>query len=442
MQTSTVVNPVNVLISNAPSAKPEDLAPPATPFKQVLNREVNARQPAHETKPQASRQATSPGPVKQQEPHKSESGVRTTASAGQRNADDKKIQSAKEDQAETDDTNASTTDTASAQLLALVANLEQLATKPADSTTDTSTSTKDSDTEVSDQALLTDPTAIAVDGMALAAMNASQAARTAQSGLNKPTAEEPGIGIDNTKAADDGRTPNAGIIGDVATDGKPQAKEPPLTADARIMSRPEQSQSKSDTASQFDAAAIKKQDVMQALASTQDKPPVLADAAIAPIQQAAMHVAQASQATEKLTAPVGSPGWDQALGQKIVWMVAGAQQSASLTLNPPDLGPLQVVLNVSNDQATATFTAAQPEVREALEAAMPRLREMLNEAGIQLGQANVNAQAQGQQSGYGDQQRQPRQQGNEPRTELADTSASVVRTPRTASGSGLVDTFA
>ena len=45
-------------------------------------------------------------------------------------------------------------------------------------------------------------------------------------------------------------------------------------------------------------------------------------------------------------------------------MTAGALQTASLTLNPPNLGPLQVVLNVTHDQATASFFAAQPEVRQ------------------------------------------------------------------------------
>ena len=74
------------------------------------------------------------------------------------------------------------------------------------------------------------------------------------------------------------------------------------------------------------------------------------------------------------------------------WMAAGAQQTASLTLNPPNLGPLQIVLNLTNDQATASFFTAQPEVRQALEAAFPRLREMMSEVGIQLGQATVSAE--------------------------------------------------
>ena len=106
------------------------------------------------------------------------------------------------------------------------------------------------------------------------------------------------------------------------------------------------------------------------------------------LQQAAAAVAVPA---DKLTGRVGSPAWDQQLGQKVVWMAAGGDQSATLTLNPPDLGPVQVVLTVTNDQADAAFMSAQPEVRQALEAAMPRLREMMSEAGIAFGNATVSA---------------------------------------------------
>ena len=106
------------------------------------------------------------------------------------------------------------------------------------------------------------------------------------------------------------------------------------------------------------------------------------------LQQAA---AAAAVPADKLAGRVGTPAWDQQLGQKVVWMAAGGDQSATLTLNPPDLGPVQVVLTVTNDQADAAFMSAQPEVRQALEAAMPRLREMMSEAGIAFGSATVSA---------------------------------------------------
>lgn len=106
---------------------------------------------------------------------------------------------------------------------------------------------------------------------------------------------------------------------------------------------------------------------------------------------ALQQAAAAAVPADKLTGRVGTPAWDQQLGQKVVWMAAGGDQSATLTLNPPDLGPVQVVLTVTNDQADAAFMSAQPEVRQALEAAMPRLREMMSEAGIAFGSATVSA---------------------------------------------------
>ena len=164
----------------------------------------------------------------------------------------------------------------------------------------------------------------------------------------------------------------------------------------------------------------------------------------APVQQASLALAQAAAgvATDKIAARVGTPGWDQQVGQKVVWMVAGKEQSASLTLNPPDMGPMQVVLSVTNDQATVTFSAHQPEVRQALEDAMPKLRDMLGESGIALGNASVNdgsaqqqAQAEARQAGRGN------GQGNGP--EASGAIESTVPVPRRRGGQlGAVDTFA
>ncbi|HEY4074619.1 MAG TPA: flagellar hook-length control protein FliK [Herbaspirillum sp.] len=110
------------------------------------------------------------------------------------------------------------------------------------------------------------------------------------------------------------------------------------------------------------------------------------------LQQVASASAPSATAAagDKLAPQVGTTDWDSALGQKMVWMSSNGQQSATLTLNPRDLGPMQVTINVNKTQADATFIAANPEVKAALEAAMPKLREMMDQAGIQLGQANVS----------------------------------------------------
>lgn len=161
----------------------------------------------------------------------------------------------------------------------------------------------------------------------------------------------------------------------------------------------------------------------------------------APSQAPAEAPTPLGNATNSRLAPsVGTTAWGHALGEKIVWMAAGAQQTASLTLNPPNMGPLQIVLNVSNEQATASFFSAQPEVRQALEAAFPRLREMMNEAGIQLGQATVSADTPQQNTPDQRSQRDAPPFPNPDETSAGAMSLSQV--PIRQSGRGLVDTFA
>jgi flagellar hook-length control protein FliK len=146
------------------------------------------------------------------------------------------------------------------------------------------------------------------------------------------------------------------------------------------------------------------------------------------------------QAAEKLLPWVGTPAWENALGHKISWMITDQHQTASLTLNPPDLGPLQVVLTVDNGQATAAFFASEPEVRRAVEHAIPRLREMMDAAGIQLGDATVSAGTSGEENSFSGATHPRPQQTSEAKDQGAGSAAPAV-TIR-AAGRGLVDTFA
>ena len=150
---------------------------------------------------------------------------------------------------------------------------------------------------------------------------------------------------------------------------------------------------------QQDAAQFQTQlrESQQQLATSVDEAP----APLAQLQTQAARMAEAvgSQAAvpgDRIPARVGSQAWDNQVSQRIVYMV-GKEQAATLTLNPPDLGPVQIVLNVSNDQASVAFSAEQLEVRQALENALPRLREMMSESGIALNNATVDAGARQQQ---------------------------------------------
>jgi flagellar hook-length control protein FliK len=87
---------------------------------------------------------------------------------------------------------------------------------------------------------------------------------------------------------------------------------------------------------------------------------------------------------------IDSGQWGSGLGDKVVWMVGSQTQGAELRLNPPALGPLEVRVSMSDGQATLSFMTPHAPVREALEAAAPRLREMLGDSGISLGNVSVN----------------------------------------------------
>jgi flagellar hook-length control protein FliK len=98
----------------------------------------------------------------------------------------------------------------------------------------------------------------------------------------------------------------------------------------------------------------------------------------------------------ELHTPVDVSGWDAELGRTLVWMAEGKHGVAELRLNPPDLGPLKIVVVLGGDdgsQATVTFASPHAAVRDVIESAMPRLRDMLADSGINLGQATVSAES-------------------------------------------------
>jgi len=142
---------------------------------------------------------------------------------------------------------------------------------------------------------------------------------------------------------------------------------------------------------------------------------------------------------------VGSSSWSDALGEKVVWMAGQKQQVAELRLNPPNLGPMEVRLTLSNDQVSAVFVSHQPAVREAIEAAMPRLREMFADSGMMLGNAMVSSDSLPQQQAPGQDGRSSGSSSEESGFFSLDGTVPVSTRAGgspTSSGRGLVDLFA
>ncbi|WP_334190696.1 flagellar hook-length control protein FliK [Noviherbaspirillum sp.] len=463
MQTPPIINPVNVASSPAP-VKQADRNGGESSFGQTLSREIAGRsnaaeapKPVKETKPSAPAKPAKEKTAEKASTEKSaasakdepaNASVTTKATEGVSETkevkavvdpktfkdltDLKSIRDAKK--AKPEDTESIVISTASDNMLALVAGAGQIISAAAQGKSAVEPQLRDMPTAPADNSTL--PVTIAA---------AAMAAPIAQTADRFPSASTTGIPADALPQPDSAHAKTGTMKPEILADAASQAGEKPA-AESRSTVDAGATPFTQELAAAVSSAAPAATPAAEVAAKVQEAVSALTGAAPAtmqPMQQQALQgVQSAGQQSEKLTPPVGTPAWDQALGQKVVWMVAGEQQSASLTLNPPDLGPLQVVLNVSNSQANATFISAQPEVRQALEAAMPKLREMLGEAGIQLGQSNVNAGTPNQQGSFGDPQSpSSRQDGRA--TAGGDTSSpATARVIPAAVKQGLVDTFA
>lgn len=153
-------------------------------------------------------------------------------------------------------------------------------------------------------------------------------------------------------------------------------------------------------------------------------------------------------ATPLLNSQLGSPEWQQALGQQILMFSRNGQQTAELHLHPQDLGSIQISLKLDNDQAQLSMVSNHSQVRATLEAAIPQLRTSLAESGISLGQSNVSSDAFQQGQSFNGQQEQQRNNNGNPFS-LAnenDSDVTQIAVPAAlqarAAGSNAVDIFA
>ncbi|WJW74570.1 flagellar hook-length control protein FliK [Thiohalobacter sp. IOR34] len=170
-----------------------------------------------------------------------------------------------------------------------------------------------------------------------------------------------------------------------------------------------------------------------AVALPSAQPAAPAPTASAPLQ---------SPPSATLAVPLQQPGWDEALGERVLWMTGQKLQAAEIKLNPPQLGPIEVRIQMHQDQAQVSFTAHHAVVRDALEAAIPRLREMLGDSGLQLLDVNISEHSfaeQRQAAGDTDGESSAGWAGEA--AEEVD-SAQETLLPRHAGAAGRVDLFA
>lgn len=155
-----------------------------------------------------------------------------------------------------------------------------------------------------------------------------------------------------------------------------------------------------------------------------------------------------------MTRPFAHPDWGQELGERILWMNNKSIPVAELRLNPQHLGPVSIRINMDHDQASIAFSAQHASVRDAIEAAVPKLREMFGAQQLHLAEINVSQPStfdQGKSPGFGQMAQQQQNDGGQHKgagagafdpgshlVELADATEGA----RTVLSNGILNLFA
>lgn len=139
--------------------------------------------------------------------------------------------------------------------------------------------------------------------------------------------------------------------------------------------------------------------IAETRADAANSAPVRADAASAVNPGAAPRAESTGSAPAPaavtVNLPVNHPKWSDAVASRVLWQVSEGVQHAHMHLNPPELGPVEVRVTVSDNQVNTQFLTHHGAARQALEDAMPRLRDMLAQSGLNLMDANVFQHAPG-----------------------------------------------
>ncbi|MEM5479628.1 flagellar hook-length control protein FliK [Pseudoalteromonas fuliginea] len=78
------------------------------------------------------------------------------------------------------------------------------------------------------------------------------------------------------------------------------------------------------------------------------------------------------------------------LQERVSSMLSINNKEAEIRLDPPEMGSMQIRIRSDAEQAQINFVVQNQQAKEALEQSLPRLREMLAQQGIELGDSSIS----------------------------------------------------
>ncbi len=152
-----------------------------------------------------------------------------------------------------------------------------------------------------------------------------------------------------------------------------------------------------------------------------------------------------------MTKHFAHPEWNKEVGERVVWMHKQAIPSAELRLNPAHLGPVTIKVETTQDQVSVAFTAHHAAVKEAIDAALPKLREMLTAQQLNLSEVSVSQEdpRQKQHQGFGQMgsdagkgEKQANEMGENGQAESTMDIADEIEAGRAIASNGVLSIFA
>jgi flagellar hook-length control protein FliK len=154
-----------------------------------------------------------------------------------------------------------------------------------------------------------------------------------------------------------------------------------------------------------------------------------------------LNTLERKQDDQTLKLSKGQQAWGDAITERITMNAAKDIKQVTIHLDPPELGSLELKLQIKDDQQTHVQVQVQnSQVKEALESSAQRLREMLASQGLELSEFDVQTDSgRGESSEYGsDDQDQGQLQNSDTSPHSAEEMS--IEIPK-AKNNNLLDTF-
>lgn len=102
----------------------------------------------------------------------------------------------------------------------------------------------------------------------------------------------------------------------------------------------------------------------------------------------------------RLNTPFQQPAWTEMMQGRVNWMIQSQIKMATVYIDPPELGPVHIMIQQNGEQTQVSFQVQNNSVREALEQSAGRLRDSLSEQGFTQVDVNVSGGDKGKQEGH------------------------------------------